>query len=83
MNHRTILKQTKFKNGRRPDPSDARRLGFPVLRDKPSFVYECETEEEEDEEDEQVTEARLEASYARTREALELLTLVAHVDKAA
>ncbi|RLN95070.1 hypothetical protein BBJ28_00019589 [Nothophytophthora sp. Chile5] len=59
-----------------------------VLREKPPSVYECESEDEEDkreedEENEQVTEARLEASYIRTREALELLVLLAHVDKAA
>ncbi|RLN90006.1 hypothetical protein BBJ28_00026412, partial [Nothophytophthora sp. Chile5] len=55
-----------------------------ALREKRSnYVIDFEENDEEGEvkESEQAVKARLAASHARTREALELLTLVAHVDK--
>ncbi|RLN50357.1 hypothetical protein BBJ28_00020553 [Nothophytophthora sp. Chile5] len=56
-----------------------------VLREKrSSSAIDFEASDEEDvKEDESATITRLAASYARTREALALLTLVAHVDESA
>ncbi|RLN50358.1 hypothetical protein BBJ28_00020552 [Nothophytophthora sp. Chile5] len=57
-----------------------------VLREKRSCSasdFAAREGEKDDKEDKQEVHARLEANCARTREALELLALVAHVDKAA